>query len=123
VADQLQIDDRRIALHVLRGVLHALRDRLPIDAMAHLSAQLPLLIRGLYFEKWDPHAKPARHGIEGFVDALEHELRGFPPTLKVEDAVRAAFAVLGAHISLGEWRKIAKALPQELATLWDESGA
>ncbi len=126
VAGELQLDDneRRVALHVLRAVLHTLRDRLPIDVMANLSAQLPLLIRGLFFENWDPHPKAARQiGLDDFADALDRELREFPQAVGVEDAVCAVFAVLGAHISLGEWRKIAKTLPRELASLWSESGA
>lgn len=126
VAGELHLDDeeRRVALHVLRAVLHTLRDRLPIDVMAHLSAQLPLLIRGLFFENWDPQPKAARHiGLDDFADALDQELRDFPEAISVEDAVRAVFAVLGAHVSLGEWRKIAKVLPRELASLWSESGA
>lgn len=37
--------DRHLAWHVLGAVLHALRDRLPLDQAAHLGAQLPLLVR------------------------------------------------------------------------------
>lgn len=124
VADELGLDDKRLALHVLRAVLHALRDRLPLELVAHLSAQLPMLIRGMFFESWDPHVKPAhRHRLDDFADALERELYGFDEAVDVRDAVRAAFAVIGAHISLGEWRKIAGALPRDLAEYWEESGA
>lgn len=126
VADQLDLgpDDRRFALHVLRAVLHSLRDRLPIEVVANLSAQLPLLIRGLFFENWDPHRKPARHiGLDDFADALERELRELPGMIDVEDAVRAVFAVAGAHVSLGEWRKVGVVLPREIAALWTDSGA
>ena len=42
--------DRRTAFRALRATLHALRDRLIVDEVAQLSAQLPMLIRGLYFE-------------------------------------------------------------------------
>jgi uncharacterized protein (DUF2267 family) len=124
VADKLELDDRRRALHILRGVLHAFRNRLPVDVLANLSAQLPLLIRGLFFEGWEPNEKP-RHPqqLDDFAEALDRELRGFEKdVVDVEDAVRAVFAVLGTHVSLGEWRKIGKILPAQLAVLWDESG-
>jgi uncharacterized protein (DUF2267 family) len=124
VAGELGLDDRRAALHALRAVLHALRNRLPVDVLANLSAQLPLLVRGLFFENWEPHAKPTHHHrLDDFAEALDQELRGFDEVVEVEDAVRAVFAVLGAHVSLGEWRKLGKVLPHELAMLWDESGA
>jgi uncharacterized protein (DUF2267 family) len=124
VGSELHLDDRRVALHVLRGVLHALRNRLPVEVTANLSAQLPLLIRGIFFENWDPHAKaPHHHRLDDFSEALYHELRGFDEAVDVTSAVRAVFAVLGAHISLGEWRKVGSVLPREIAALWDESGA
>ena len=124
VAGELRLDDRRIALHVLRAVLHTLRNRLPIEVMANLSAQLPLLIRGLFFENWEPQAKPVHHQrLDDFAGALDVELRGLVEDIDVEDAVSSGFAVLGAHVSLGEWRKIGKVLPGELADLWNESGA
>jgi uncharacterized protein (DUF2267 family) len=41
--------DRRRAYHVLTAVLHALRDRLTVDEVAQLGAQLPILVRGLYY--------------------------------------------------------------------------
>ena len=44
--------DRHIAWHILGAVLRALRDRLPLDDAAHLGAQLPLLVRGLYYDQW-----------------------------------------------------------------------
>src|SRR5262245_36403346 len=43
--------DRQAAWHVLGAVLHALRDRLPPGLAAHLGAQLPLLVRGLYYDQ------------------------------------------------------------------------
>jgi uncharacterized protein (DUF2267 family) len=52
--------DRHDAYLALRATLHALRDRLTVDEVAHLGAQLPMLIRGLYYGGWDPSHKPLR---------------------------------------------------------------
>ena len=45
--------DRKLAWKVLSIVLHKLRDRIPVDLSAHLGAELPLLVRGTYYDQPD----------------------------------------------------------------------
>src|SRR5947209_19606482 len=52
--------DRQLAWRVLGAVLHTLRDRLAVDQVAHLGAELPIVIRGLYYDQWHPAGKPER---------------------------------------------------------------
>ena len=52
--------DRHAAYHALRSVLHVLRDRLSVDEAVALGAQLPMLVRGFYYEGWHPAGKPNR---------------------------------------------------------------
>ena len=56
IAEELGDEDRQYAYRALRAVLHTLRDRLTVDVAAKLAAQLPTLIRGVYYEDWDPAA-------------------------------------------------------------------
>lgn len=44
--------DRQVAWHVLGAVLRAIRDRIPLGLAAHLGSQLPILIRGTYYDQW-----------------------------------------------------------------------
>lgn len=68
VARQLGTDDRRFAHRVLRAWLHAVRDRIGVNSAAHLSAQLPALLRGEFFEGWQPSHVPTGHDPIEFVD-------------------------------------------------------
>ena len=51
--------ERQEAFAALRAVLHALRDRLQAHAAVNLAAQLPMLLRGLYYEGWTMPEKPS----------------------------------------------------------------
>jgi uncharacterized protein (DUF2267 family) len=107
------------ALLALRATLHALRDRLPAGEAAQLGAQLPLLIRGLYYEGWRPAAEPwkERHR-EGFLARVGHELRGYAHQKEPEAVVRAVFRVLSQRVSEGEIDDVEKLLPSEVRALW-----
>src|SRR3954451_20389231 len=50
--------DRQVAWHVLGAVLRAIRDRIPMELAAHLGSQLPILVRGTYYDQWQPAGKP-----------------------------------------------------------------
>jgi uncharacterized protein (DUF2267 family) len=103
----------------LRATLHTLRDRLSPAEAAHLGAQLPLLIRGLYYEGWRPAGEPwkARHR-GAFVARLKHEMRGHAGLKEPEAVARAVFGVLSRHVSKGEIEDVIHLLPAEVRALW-----
>lgn len=117
VAAELHSDDRQYAYRVLRAVMHALRDRLPVDEAAQLAAQLPDLLRGIYYEGWNPSATPAHdHRREQFLDRVCVE-GAFHGHTEASVAVGAAMAVLRARISAGELADVAATLPQDVREL------
>lgn len=115
VAAELETDDHQEAYRALRATLHVLRDRLPVDEAAQLAAQLPDLLRGVYYEGWDPSRTPARfHTREQLLDRVVHE-GAFHGHTEASYAMNAALAVLRARISAGEMADVTAVLPAEIA--------
>jgi uncharacterized protein (DUF2267 family) len=103
---------------LLRETLHALRDFLTVDEAADLAAQLPVLIRGVYYEGWDPSGTPARpRGKAEFVGRIAAHFTA-EPLEDAEGAIAAVFDLLRRRLSEGEVHQVAKALRQPLRDLW-----
>jgi uncharacterized protein (DUF2267 family) len=110
----LGTDDPRKGLHALRAGLHALRDRLSVDEAAQLSAQLPLIVRGIFFEGWHPSGKPLRIRRKADFLALVREKYAPRTDAPADDIVTALFRVLGRHVTDGEITNVMLSLPEEL---------
>jgi uncharacterized protein (DUF2267 family) len=100
----------------LRASLHALRDRLTVDEAAQLAAQLPMLVRGIYYEGWDPSRVPIRMDREQFVRRVRHEFR-YEVDGGMEGLVRTVISALRPQISDGEWHDVKAVMPKDLATV------
>jgi uncharacterized protein (DUF2267 family) len=110
--------DRQRAYHAMRAVLHTLRDRLTVEEAAHLSAQLPLLIRGIYFEGWHPAHKPTRERAqEDFLEQVEARLQG-PEPINPETATRVVLDVLDRHVDPAVADHVKHMLPKAIRELW-----
>lgn len=114
VARQLGTDDRHYAHRALRGWLHVVRDRLTVDSAAHFGAQLPELLRGVYYEGWIPGRTPVRYDVEEFTQRYTHEA-GISPD-DVPFAVAAVSAALQELFSPGQLDHALAPLPQPLRT-------
>ncbi len=117
---ELGKDDRHLAYSAMRSVLHALRDRLTVEHASALGAQLPMLVRGFYFEGWKPHGKPTRERRKDqFLAKVRREMRR-GPALNVEDSEQMARAVLHTvkrHLGDGTMERLRKTLPKDLREL------
>ena len=116
----LGTDDRKKAYAALRSVLHALRDRFPVATVAGLGAQLPMLVRGIYYDGWRPHLDGRVehvHTVEEFLAVVDRELPA-GMALDPERAVRAVLRVVEQHLDPNETSKIVRLLPRALHELW-----
>lgn len=120
ICREMNTDNENFAYSALRSVLHALRDRMVVDEAAQLGAQLPMLIRGLYYDGWNPSKVPTtERSRQDFLDRIQRELGNYPGAYG-ERAAQAVFAVLRDRISPGEIQDVMAALPQEIRALWPE---
>jgi uncharacterized protein (DUF2267 family) len=104
-------------LPALRSTLHALRDRLTVEEVAQLGAQLPMLIRGFYYEGWDSTRKPLKlRDREEFLSIVDEEFRT-RDTLNPELIARAVFRVLANRVAAGEIEDVKHVLPEEIRDL------
>jgi uncharacterized protein (DUF2267 family) len=116
--ERLNTNDRHHAYSTLRAVLHALRDRIGSENAAHLGAQLPMLLRGLFYEGWDPTGKPSKERHEAAF--LAHIAKELPRAdeKEIEQGVYVALDVLTKHIDRGTAVKLASMFPLELRKFW-----
>lgn len=115
VAAELRTDDPREARRALRAVLHAIRDRLEPNEAAQLAAQLPELVRGMYYEDWVPGRRASRHRDE-FLRAVAHEAR-LAGTTEASFAITAVMHVLRGHVSEGEVEDVLAVMPAPVREL------
>jgi uncharacterized protein (DUF2267 family) len=112
VGREFNTDDRPFAYRVTRAWMHALRDRLPVSVAAHLAAQLPELLRGVFYDGWNPSHVPDKFDNAEFV-------RRFARDAKIHDAeVKLAAGrvtkVMRNHISAGAIDEVMGALPADI---------
>ncbi|MFC9964486.1 DUF2267 domain-containing protein [Nocardia ignorata] len=115
VADSLDTDDHRFALRAVRAWLHTVRDRIGIDSSAHLSAQLPELLRGIYYENWVPSHLPVRHALHPFITQFAREADIDPA--EVPAVVAAVTYALEEKFSPGLLSRVFAGLPITLYRL------
>lgn len=117
IARQLNWQDHDMAFNALRVVLQQLRDRLPLNEGAQFASQLPMLLRGCYYENWSPKQPPSKpHAAE----ILESVAAAFPgvPQIDAEEVTRAVLRVISGHISPGEMDDVRGCMPADLRDLW-----
>jgi uncharacterized protein (DUF2267 family) len=114
---ELGVEDPAYAWRSLRAYLQVLRDRLTIDEGAHLAAELPQLLRGAFYEGFDPGRQPERiRDRETFLKRLADRAQ----LDDIDEAARVAAAVtrvMRRKIAPDEVDDALAQLPAEIRTL------
>lgn len=111
-------DNQKRAFAALRAVLQELRNLLPLEYVVQLSDQLPLVIRGIFFENWDPNSISVQEiKKEDFLDAIAKTLYPYRD-IDVEEITKGVLQVLGEKLPAGELGKILKNMPREIKELY-----
>jgi uncharacterized protein (DUF2267 family) len=109
--------DRERVFLALLATLHALRDCLARDEAVYIGAQLPTLLRGLYYEGWHPSARPPTRSRSAFLERV-HDGVHRDPGVDTEQVARAVFALLAARLPAAEIEDTKAATPSVLHNLW-----
>jgi uncharacterized protein (DUF2267 family) len=118
LAKDLQWDDRHKTFRLLRATLHAIRDWLQTNEAVQFGAQLPTLIRGVYYEGWKPEATPVKpRSRDAFLTRVGVEMA---PEIVwgMDEVVATVFAFLSQHVSAGEIADVRAGMPADLRSLW-----
>jgi uncharacterized protein (DUF2267 family) len=116
IAEVFGTADRRFAYRMLRAWLHTLRDRLTVEETAHFAAQLPELVRGVYYDGWNPTRVPVRYGRDEFTARFAKEA-----SIPVEDVswtVARVSLIMQSHFSVGQLEHALAQLPEWLRDIF-----
>ncbi len=120
LSERLDWDSHRDALRLLRVTLRQIRDHLGHEEVAEFSAQMPLLVRGMFFEGWSPAHTPIRdRKVEHFIAAISAEVADVKDWRGTEDII-AVFKTLNTRISAGEIADIKAGLPAPIRQMWPD---
>ena len=117
---ELNWSDNRKTYLALRCVFQSLRDHLPINDAITFGEQLPMLIRGFYFDGWEVVGKPLPLGTRNdFLSFLSNSLaRNGNNSSDPEVVARAVFRLLDRKVTDGEIKDIHHLMPLAVLDLW-----
>ncbi|MDJ1008127.1 MAG: DUF2267 domain-containing protein [Paracoccaceae bacterium] len=116
--DRLGWTSSRDALRLMRTTLASVRDHLNPAEAAQLAAQMPLLIRGMFFEGWQPARTPSRdRDLARFILKIETDVADVVEYRGPRD-ITAVFQLLNSRISRGEVEDVRACMPEAIRGLW-----
>jgi uncharacterized protein (DUF2267 family) len=117
LADMLHVE-RETAYKALRGYLQTVRDCVGTDEAADLAAQLPLLLRGVFYHGWNPSKGPVRMDRGQFAAAVARsgQLIG-PNDPDPFHVIRVTTEFLNRRVARGEMEDVIGRLQRDVREL------
>lgn len=110
--------NKQRAYRLMRQVMHVIRDHLSVDEVAQLGAQLPLLVRGIYYEGWNPSKTPVPvRSAEVFIEMVQEGFRTDPMD-DAKEAIGAVIDLLDGHVSEGEMEAVKGTFNKKIRVLF-----
>ena len=120
ITSRCDLKDRQQGYRLMRVCLHTIRDAISVNASANLTAQLPMLMRGIYYEGWEPASLPKRvKSVDEFLSDID-EAFSQEPDFDSAEAFLEFISVMAMHISEGEMDHLRKMMPDEIKPLWED---
>jgi uncharacterized protein (DUF2267 family) len=111
-------DNKHRSYRLLRIVLQAIRDWLKVEEAAKFGAQLPELLRGVYYEQWQPAKTPVKKRRKvDFIARVDHAFEA-DSLVFTSEAISTVFQLLSDKITPGEIEHVHHALPADIRALW-----
>ncbi|MEU4640965.1 DUF2267 domain-containing protein [Micromonospora sp. NPDC049460] len=109
-------EQRNQSYCAMRTVLHLLRDRMPVQESVEFAAQLPVVVRGIYFDGWKPMDVPVKLNRDDFLlevrQRFPYDVEGGP-----ERVVQVVLDTLRRHVTQGEWQDVKDTMPKDMARM------
>ena len=121
IAASFGTEDRRFAYRVARAWLHTLRDRLPVQVAAHFAAQLPELLRGVFYDGWHPGQVPVKYGRAEYIARFARDARVHDS--EVPQAASLVTGVVRCHASDGVVDEVLAVLPADICQVLETKTA
>ncbi len=117
IQDELKCDEEQ-AYTALCAVLQILRDRLTSAEATHLGAQLPLIIKGIYYDKWKIKDKPEPIDKMTFTSRVHAQFNN-NPEINPTNIILSVFRTIKKQITPGELEDVKSNLPDEIKQLFN----
>jgi len=119
VQDELGWEDENDVYIAFKSVIQTLRDRLPVDEAIEFGDELPMVMKGIYYDGYSPRRKPEKiKNQTQFFEKVQEKSPRRP--IKTEEATKGVFSTLQKKLSGGgELNKVKHNLPKDLQKLWE----